>query len=146
MGREAECAYQIGSEQAHTKVLLEPAGIIIRGKLRRTIPIGSIKDLRVDGSKLLFRTGEDNVTLELGQLSTHGWLSAMQKPPVTLAHNLGITATTRIRVLGNIDSPELSQAVASGPSLLRQVNQNNPKIWINAERFRGRFRKQLVPS
>lgn len=114
MGREVQCLCKIGSAQAPSKVLLEATEVIIRGELRRKIPLLSITDLRVSGTQLVFRTGKERVELDLGEEPAQKWLAAMQKPPATLAQKLGIKAETRVQFLGDIDCSELSDAVAVG--------------------------------
>ena len=110
MGREAQCFCQVGSARANAKVLLEATEVIIR----RVILIRSITDLRVDGTKLAFRVGKERVSFDLGEASAQKWLAAMQKPPATLAHKLGIKPETGVRVLGEIDCAELREAIAVG--------------------------------
>jgi hypothetical protein len=117
MGREAQCRCRIGTVESNTKVLLESTEIIIRGELRRTIPIRSISDMRLDGPQLILRVGNDRIALELGAATAEKWLAAMKKPPATLAQKLGIKPDTRLRVLGKIDCSELSEALSVGRSV-----------------------------
>ncbi len=114
MGREAQCLCQVGTAQVHTKVLLEATDVVIRGDLRRTISIRSIENLRVDGPKLIFRVGKDEMWFELGAVMAEKWRAAMLKTPPTLSQKLGIEPNTRVRAIGEIDSSELSDAIAVG--------------------------------
>ncbi len=114
MGREAQCLCQIGAAQVHTKVLLEATEVVIRGDLRRTISIRSIEHLRVDGAKLKFSVGKDEMWFELGEVMAQKWRAAMLKTPPTLSQKLGIEPNTRVRAIGEIDCSELLEAIAAG--------------------------------
>lgn len=126
MGREATCICHVGAQQAHTKLLLESSEIIFRGILRRTIPIASVTELRVEDANLLFRIGNNEIALELGSHLAAKWLAAMQKAPATLATKLGIAPDTRVLVVGRIDCPELSEAVAVG----KRAEINQPDLIV----------------
>jgi hypothetical protein len=64
------------------------------------------------GNKLVFNVGPDKVELRLGPEAAQRWAKAIQTPPRSLASKLGISRTTRLSVLGDIQSEELKAAIA----------------------------------
>jgi hypothetical protein len=112
MGREATVQCRWGQETGHCKVLLETHELIVRGDLRRRVPIAQVIDVSVEGEELRFRVGGDAVSLSLGPSLAQRWAKALTTPPPSLASKLGISSTSRLRVLGEIDSRELEAAIA----------------------------------
>jgi hypothetical protein len=115
MGREANCHCKWGSESADCKVLLETQELIVRGAIRRRVPIASLTHFSVHGGQLRFQAGEDSVALDLGAEQAQRWAKAIATPP-TLATKLGISSTTRLAIFGELDSIELESAVAEAAS------------------------------
>ena len=71
-------------------------------------------DVAARGSKLVFHVGRDQVELHLGPEGVQRWAKAIVAPLPDLASKLGISSTTRLSVLGNVDSEELEAALAQG--------------------------------
>ena len=94
MGKEATCHVQWGDESGEGKVLLESCELIVRGAgrlSRRSVPIASLTDLRLEGDRLLFRAGTEEVALTLGAAEAQSWAKKITTPPPTLAAKLGIS-------------------------------------------------------
>jgi hypothetical protein len=114
MGREATCHCQWGSEAGECKVLLEGPELILRAGIRRRVPLKALTDVSVRGDSLVFRAEGDQVELHLGAEAAGRWAEAIAKPKPTLASKLGISGTTKVLVLGEVQSEELTEAIAQG--------------------------------
>ena len=112
MGREAVCLCQWGDQSGECKVLLETDALIVRGPLKRQLPIASITGVAVDGDALRFVAGADTVSLLLGSKVAQSWAKKLVAPPVTLAAKLGIAPGVRILLLGHVESEALTAALA----------------------------------
>jgi hypothetical protein len=116
MGREATCHCKWGDEQGDCKVLLEPTELIFRHGIRRRVPLSSLAGVAAVGENLVFHAGRDRVELRLGPDVAQRWVKAIKTPP-SLAGKLGISANTRLVVLGDVQSEELKAAIAEAGSL-----------------------------
>jgi len=112
MGREATVHCQWGEEAATCKVLLESQELIVRGDLRRRVPLSSLADVRVECDQLRFRAGQEVVSLKLGAQLAERWAKAIATPPPSLAKKLGISPASRLRIIGTVESAELEAAIA----------------------------------
>src|ERR1700733_6010891 len=112
MGREATCHCKWGADEGDCKVLLEGSDLILRSGLRRRVSLSAMSDVAAAGSKLVFTVGQDHVELGLGPEAAQRWAKAIQTPPPSLAGKLGISRTTRLAVVGKIQSEELEEAVS----------------------------------
>ena len=112
MGREAECRCTWAGESADCKVLLETHDLILRGTIRRQLPIASLNQIEVQGDALTFRAGESAVALYLGAKLAQSWAKKLAAPPVTLASKLGIAAGSKILLIGHADSEALESTLA----------------------------------
>ena len=112
MGREATCHCKWGAEEGDCKVLLEGSELILRLGLRRRVPLSAMAGVAARGSKLVFNVGQDHVELRLGPEAAQRWAKAIATPPPSLASKLGISRTTRLSVIGDIESEELKAAIA----------------------------------
>jgi hypothetical protein len=119
MGREANCACELNGEAAEVKALIEPPELILRGAIKRRIHFAKIKKLAADGAVLRFQFGDEKFALSLGAETAAKWVQLMAAPPPSLAKKLGITAATRIKIIGTIDDPDLQTAIAEGQSVAR---------------------------
>lgn len=116
MGREASCRCRWGTEEADVRVHLETHEMILRGGMRRKVPLSSICDLVADTEGLTFRVDADCVKLNLGGEAAARWARAMLQPP-SLASKLGILHGKRVKVLGTIEDEALKKALAqAGPA------------------------------
>src|ERR1700683_2652928 len=112
MGREATCHCRWGDEEGDCKVLLESGELIVRLGIRRRVPLSSLSGVSARGGKLAFRVGQDDVELRLGPEVAQKWAKAIATPLPSLASKLGISSTTKLQVIGKIESEELRLAVA----------------------------------
>jgi hypothetical protein len=112
MGREATCHCKWGIEEGDCKVLLEGRELILRSGIRRRVSLSAMSSVVAHGSNLLFTVGHDQVELRLGVEAAQRWAKAIQTPPPSLAGKLGISRTTRLSVVGNIQCDELKEALA----------------------------------
>lgn len=112
MGREATCHCKWGSEASQCKVLLEGPELILRGGMRRRVPLTALAEVAVRGDRLVFRAEGDQVELHLGAEVAARWAKAIAKPTPTLASKLGISSTTRLLILGEVLSEELNEVIA----------------------------------
>jgi hypothetical protein len=112
MGREATCHCKWGAEEGDCKVLLEGRELILRSGLRRRVSLSAMSGVAARGSKLVFTVGQDHVELALGSEAAQRWATAIQTPPPSLAGKLGVSRTTRLSIVGNIQSEELKEALA----------------------------------
>ena len=112
MGREAACHCNWGGESADSKVLLESNELIVRGSIRRRVPIASLTQVSVRADQLCFRAGQDEVTLTLGPEVAQSWARKIATPPPTLASKLGIGSESRVLILGEPACEELEAALA----------------------------------
>ena len=112
MGREATCHCKWGAAEGDCKVLLEGSELILRSGIRRRVSLSAMSGVAARGSNLVFTVGQDQVELRLGVEAAQRWAKAIQAPPPSLAGKLGITRTTKLSVVGNIQSEELQEALA----------------------------------
>lgn len=111
MGLEARCSCRWGDEAGEVKALLESRELILRGDLRRTIPIGAISDVRIDGDILFVKAGADQIALDLGAATAAKWAKKIETPPPSLAQKLGL-GPVRAMVIGDIADTALLEALA----------------------------------
>jgi len=113
MGREARCDAVWGTRRGPVTVHLDGDELSVRGAFRANAARAAMRDVRSDGGTLRFRTGTDDVALDLGAAAPR-WAKALTTAPPTLAAKLGIDATTRVLIVGELDDPALKTAVGSG--------------------------------
>ncbi len=112
VGREATIQCRWGDDSGLCKVLMESIELLVRGSFRRRAPISSLTDISVVGDDLRFRVGQEDVCLALGSKLAEKWAAAIKAPPPSLAKKLGISSATRLRVIGSLESEELTAAIA----------------------------------
>jgi hypothetical protein len=151
MGREATAHCQWAHESGTCKVLIETRELILRGDLRRRVPLSQLSDLSVHEDQLRFRVDQDQVALHFGPKLAQRWAKALTAPPPTLAKKLSISPESRLLILGKAESPELKAAIAQGRTsvngeadlilavvnttrdldlALGQLPANPPPLWI----------------
>jgi hypothetical protein len=111
MGREATCHCQWGAESGQCKVVLETSELIIRGPIRRRVPIASLTKVSTQGNDLRFHVAEDAVTLCLGASLAQSWAKKIATSPPTLRMKLGITSQSNLLVISDCADEELKTAV-----------------------------------
>jgi ethanolamine utilization microcompartment shell protein EutS len=97
---------------AEVRALLESREMILRGPIRRTIPIASIADLRIEAGALRFRVGDEAIVLELGEDKAARWAKKIATPPPSLAHKLGLGPAAKALVFGAVTDTALIAALA----------------------------------
>jgi hypothetical protein len=130
MGREATCECDWNGMKAEVKALIEPPELILRGGIRRRVPIAAMKQIKADGDRLRFRFNRESVALELGSEFAAKWAKALTTPPPSLAKKLGITAESVVRMIGEVDDAALEKAISeakevktrNGDVILARVN------------------------
>jgi hypothetical protein len=116
MGREATVQCRWASESGLCKVLLETTELIVRGELRRRVPIAQLKAVSVENEELHFTVDGDPVSFSLGTDLAQRWAKAIATPPPNLATKLGISAGSRLWLLGEVESEELKTAIDQASS------------------------------
>ena len=117
MGREATCTCIWNGKKSTVKALIEPPELILRGELRRRLPIAQLQSVRAERDQLSFTMAGDSVTLSLGSAMAAKWADALLKPPPTLAKKLGITPETNVWMIGRSDDAALEAALAEAKSV-----------------------------
>jgi hypothetical protein len=113
MGREAECTCNWSGTAAQVKALIEPPHLVLRGGIRRRLPLAELKSVHADGDSLRFDFDGESVSISLGSALAAKWAAAITAPPPSLAKKLGITPQTRVRMLGTVDDGALQDALAA---------------------------------
>lgn len=112
MGLEATCICRTAAGAAEVRALLESRELILRGAIRRTIPIASIAGLRIDpAGALAFRVGDEAMMLELGQEKAARWAKKIATPPPSLASKLGLGPAAKALLFGDVADPALIAAL-----------------------------------
>lgn len=119
MGREAKCICEWNGESAEVTALIEPPDLILRGGLRRKMPLAQIHRISATGANLTFTHGEDRVRLLLGEPAAAKWAKALATAPPSLTKKLGIAAEARVRLIGVIDDDALREALVPAEIVTR---------------------------
>lgn len=117
MGREANCGCMWGNAKFQVKALLEPPELILRGEVRRRVPISMMEQVTADGEWLRFELNGEPVALKLGDGTAAKWAEALLKPSPSLAKKLGIKPDKIVRVIGPVDDASLKSALAEAKSV-----------------------------
>ncbi|MEE3627215.1 hypothetical protein UCD39_25075 [Nitrospirillum sp. BR 11752] len=112
MGLEALCHATWNGGAGEVKALLESRELILRGDLRRTIPVAAVDALVVEGDALVMATPDGPLTLALGADAAARWAKKLTTPPPSLARKLGVGPGTPALVIGTADDPALVEALA----------------------------------
>jgi hypothetical protein len=98
MGLESGCTARYGGRASDGKALLETDELIFRGSFRLTVPYHEIKDVQVEGGKLILDYDGDELILEVGSCA-EDWANRILYPKV-LVDKLGVKPEHRVAVLG----------------------------------------------
>jgi hypothetical protein len=120
MGREANCQCDWNGETARVKALVEPPELILRGEIRRRLPLQELRQVRAEQGALRFKFGGDIVALKLGAATAKRWAKAILKPPPGLAKKLGITPESTVWVIGTVDDAALESALGEAKIVARK--------------------------
>jgi hypothetical protein len=126
MGREAICKCDWAGTTATAKVLLESTDLIVRGDIRKRVPISTLRNVETQSGWLRFNAGRDQVQILLGTPAAEKWATAIKTPPPTLARKLGITNKSIVRIIGDISDESLKEALAEAA----QISAKNPDMII----------------
>ncbi|TWB16767.1 hypothetical protein FBZ89_113177 [Nitrospirillum amazonense] len=94
------------------KALLESRELILRGEVRRTVPVAAIIAVTVEGDDLVLSTPDGPLILTLGADAATRWAKKLTTPPPSLAQKLGVGPATPVLVIGTVDDPALAEALA----------------------------------
>ena len=111
MGLEAESELISGEDRGHVKALLEGHALILRGAVKKALPIHELTDPRVLGGQLLFEHHGTPYALALPEGQAVKWLKKLTTEPPSLAAKLGIDAAHKAFVHGATDDPALAAAL-----------------------------------
>lgn len=117
MGLEAECECECNGTRSRVKALLEPPELILRGQVRRRLPLATLKQIRAEGDVLRFNSGNDTFSLAIGAALAEKWAHALTSPPPSLAKKLGIAPETVVRLIGEVDDEALRAALATAKAV-----------------------------
>ena len=95
----------------HVKALLESHALILRGAVKKTLPIGEIADPRAVDGQLLFEHHGAPYALRLPDGQAAKWLKKLTAEPPSLAAKLGIDAAHKALVHGAAGDPALNAAL-----------------------------------
>ncbi len=126
MGREARCKCEFGGSVAEVKVHLEPGLLTVSGGLSRKLPTAELKSIKALDDQLTFKVAGKAMRLHLGKTVSEKWAVALQAPPPSLAHKLGITSETVVRTIG----PVLDDALASALDEAARVSASGAQLII----------------
>jgi hypothetical protein len=116
MGREATIQCRWANESGLCKVLLETNELVVRGDIRRRVPIAQLTDVLVENEELHFTVDGNPVSFALGTALAQRWAKAIATPPPSLATKLGISAGSRLWLLGEVECEELKTAIDQASS------------------------------
>jgi hypothetical protein len=120
MGREAVAVAHWNGEIAEVKALLESTEIILRGEIRARVSRATISSYSVEDDTLNVISSGELLCLELGHAEVTKWAAILSKPLPTLALKLGIDASRRAFVIGQVDDAELAKALSGAVTKTRQ--------------------------
>ncbi|MFB2598880.1 hypothetical protein ACEXQE_13885 [Herbiconiux sp. P17] len=123
MGSEAIGSVTIRDEHGVTvahahdvKALLESREVVLRGPLRRVLPIDGLRDVVADGDRLRFRHEKEQYELTVGPAVAARWAKKILTPPPTLAAKLGISSERPALVIGQVTDARLVDALLGASS------------------------------
>ena len=121
MGREATCTCVWNGKKSTVKALIEPPELILRGEVRRRVPIAKMSSVKAERDQLRFTIDGESVALLLGDTVAAKWADALLKPPPTLAKKLGVTPETTVWMIGPVDDPALKAALDEAKSVSKRT-------------------------
>jgi hypothetical protein len=124
MGAEATCRVT-----AELKVLLETDEIIVRGR----IPFSAITGVKAERGRLMLRTGEGDVAIELGD-AAEKWAEKIRSPK-SLIDKLGVARDAVVSVIGVDDAAFLDELSTRTKAITRgRVHAESVVIFLGVER------------
>jgi hypothetical protein len=86
MRREVHCSFRLAkTTDLSVTAILESGELILRGAMRRSIPLDNVHNLQVKGEDLCFKVGDESFFLALGSAEAASWaeIIATRAPFVT---------------------------------------------------------------
>ena len=111
MGLEAETTCVHSGKSFAVKALLESTELILRGALKRKLPIAALKHVAVTNTALTFEAEGEHYTLALGATKSAAWAKKIATSPPSLAKKLGLSETSMAFVIGPVDDAALANAL-----------------------------------
>ncbi len=111
MGREVRCNCRWGNTEAAVTALLEPTEIILRGAIKRRVPLANLADVRATKAGLCFTAGDAAVTLAVPPAEAEKWLARINTPPPSLRQKLGLERGGKALVYGGLPEGPLADAL-----------------------------------
>lgn len=111
MGREALCACRWGAETGEVKALLESSELILRGDIRRKVPLADLKSVRVEDKDLCFKVGRESVALSLGATIAGSWAKKIAMPAPSLREKFGLKDGAKALAIGPLSDSVLAAAL-----------------------------------
>jgi len=111
MGLEAETTCTHSGKSFAVKALLESTELILRGALKRKLPIAALKHVTVTNTALTFEAKGERYALALGATKSAAWARKIATPPPSLAKKLGLSETSMAYVIGPVDDEALAAAL-----------------------------------
>ena len=134
MGREATCTCVWAGKRSTVKALIEPPELILRGELRKRVPIAKMQSIEAERDQLRFSVEGESVALLVGSDLAAKWADALLKPPPTLAKKLGITAEKTVWMVGPVRRQSAQSGACRGKICLEEQRGPDPR----SRRFNGR--------
>jgi len=121
MGREVTCSCQWNGETGEVKALLESTEIILRGEIKRRVPLADVSDAAANDVGLRFKAGRNLVSLEMGASEATRWVKKLSMPLPSLRNKLGLGGDAKAFVTGPISDETLSVAL-NGATTAKAAN------------------------
>ena len=112
MGLEAESQLTTDDGTFAVKALLESDALILRGGYKQVLPRSEIVNPHALGESLLFEQGGQAFALNLAPGQAAKWLKKLTETPPSLAAKLGVDATHKVLVRGDLSGPALAEALS----------------------------------
>lgn len=152
MGRERDCTAKIDGKSSAGRALLETSEIVFRGSAYRLrFPFATLKNLAVDGDSLTFSSGEQRVSLMLGEAEANKWREAIAKPK-SRVDKLGIKPGQKVALVSVDDETLADELRAKGLDVREGTPLKNTDVifcGVKATRDLARLEKlrdKLAPA
>ena len=113
MGLEANCVCRWNDGETTVKALLESHELILRGDLKRRLPIAQMRSFEAKADALIVSMADETYSLDLGARTAAFWAAKMAKPPPTLRAKLGVDDVAGVCVIGAVGDLALRDAVSA---------------------------------
>ncbi len=111
MGLETTSELHLNGQTVQVKALLESHELILRGPVKKTLPIRELSDPRVVNDQLLFEYAGEAYALVLPAGQAAKWLTKMTTEPPTLASKLGVDGAHKAYLHGAVTDAALTEAL-----------------------------------